>query len=156
MVLWKKWNLQSCEFFLPNSCFILHSWSFKELSSNLITSFGKGGYVVSVRLLIYSTQFFSSTVAFGRRRHMVVAMFVSFIDVKNSISVWTRWYIVWRLKGPHFKCSLTCLLTDDKIYHNLSLNFYFICIHITLPFITRHDKTSIHTNGIQKKVFLLF
>ena len=26
---------------------------------------------------------------------------------------------MWRLKSPHFKCSLTCLLTDDKIYHNL-------------------------------------
>ena len=33
-----------------------------------------------------------------------------------------------------------------------SLNFYFICIHITLQLTTRHDKTSIHTNGIQKKV----
>ena len=37
-----------------------------------------------------------------------------------------------------------------------SLNFYFICIHITLPFTTRYDKTSIHTNWIQKKVIWFF
>ena len=50
-----------------------------------------------------------------------------------------------------FKACLKAAI-DVASLNPFSLNFYFICIHITLQLTTRHDKTSIHTNGIQKKV----